>query len=144
MDRPFVAENARERQRLRSLVEGLTDQDLSLSVGTDWTVAVALAHLAFWDQRALALLRQSKSSGAAPSTIDIDVTNESLLPLWLLIPPRAAADLAVSSAEAIDRELEEAPAELITAIEGLGERFRLYRSDHRKLHLDQIETLIGK
>ncbi len=43
MDRPFVAENARERQRLRSLVEGLTDQDLSLSVGTDWNVAVALA-----------------------------------------------------------------------------------------------------
>lgn len=144
MDRPFVAENARERQRLRSLVKGLTDQELSLSLGTDWTVAVALAHLAFWDQRALALLRQSKASGVEPSTIDVDVTNESLLPICLAIPPRAAADLAVSSAEAIDRELEEAPAELIAAMEGLGERFRLYRSDHRKLHLDQIEGLLGK
>ncbi len=80
----------------------------------------------------------------APSTIDVDVTNESLLPLWLLIPSRAAADLAVASAEAVDRELKEAPAEMITALEGLGEKFRLYRSDHRKLHLDQIEALLSK
>ena len=30
MERPFVAENAKERERLRSLVERLTDKELSL------------------------------------------------------------------------------------------------------------------
>jgi hypothetical protein len=143
MVRLFVAENARERTRLRSLVVRLTDEDLIHPLGTDWTVAVALAHLAFWDQRALVLMRKWKSSGVAPSPIDIDVTNESLLPLWRALPPRAAAELAVSSAEAMDRELEETPPEFIAAIESLGERSRLYRSDHRKMHIDQIEELFS-
>lgn len=141
-ERPFVAENARERERLHSIVGRLTDEELSLPMGTDWTVAVALAHLAFWDQRSLVLIRKWAADGVAPCPIDIDVINESLLPLWLALSPRAAAGLAVSAAEAIDRELEEAPEELIAAIENLGERFRLYRSDHRKMHLDQIEEVL--
>ncbi len=142
MDRPFVAENAQERERLSSLVARLRDEELNLPLGTGWTIAVALAHLSFWDQRSLFLMRKWKKNGVEPSPIDIDVTNDSLLSLWLALPPSAAANLAVSSAEAIDRELEESPSELISAIENLGERFRLYRSEHRKLHLDQIEELL--
>ncbi len=144
MDRPFVAENAKERERLRSLVQTLTDEELSHPVGTDWTVAVALAHLAFWDQRSLVLMRKWEDDGVAPCPIDIEVINEALLPLWQALPPRTAAELALSSAEAIDRELEEAPDTLITAIEGLGEKHRLYRSEHRKMHLDQIEEVLKK
>jgi hypothetical protein len=144
MDRPFVAENAQERERLLSLVARSTDEELSLPLGNGWTIAVALAHLAFWDQRSLFLMRKWKKSGVEPSPIDIDLTNDSLLALWLALPPRAAANLAVSSAEAIDRELDEASSDLITAIENLGEKFRLYRSIHRKLHLDQIEEILRK
>ena len=53
-----------------------------------------------------------------------------------------AAELAVSAAEAIDRELENASPDLITDIEGLGEDFRLYRCIHRKLHLDEINVIL--
>ncbi len=144
MDRPFVAENAHERERLISLVARLTDEELSLPMGNGWTIAVALAHLAFWDNRSLFLMRKWKKSGVELSPIDIDLTNDSLLCLWLALPPRAAANLAVSSAEAIDRELEEASSDLITTIESLGEKFRLYRSIHRKLHLDEVEELLQK
>ena len=143
MERPFVAENTKERERQCSLVEGLTDKELSLPLGNDWTIAVALAHLSFWDQRILFLMRKWKKSGVEPSSIDIDVTNDSLLSLWLALPPQKAANLAISSAEAIDRELEEASSDFITEIEGLGEKFRLYRSIHRKLHLDQIEEVLN-
>jgi hypothetical protein len=142
MERAFIAENARERGRLKSLVSRLTDAELSLPVDKSWTIAVALAHLAFWDQRCLALIRRWESSGVSPSPIDIDVTNDCLLSLWKALPPRAAAKLAVSSAEDADRALEEAPSDLISAIEKLGERFRLYRSEHRKLHLDEIEKAL--
>jgi len=142
MDRPFVAENARERERLSSLVRRLTDEQLSLQLENGWTIAVALAHLAFWDQRSFVLMQKWKSKGVAPSPIDIDVTNDSLLPLLLALTPRAAANLAVSSAEAIDLELEESSSELISAIENLGEKFRLYRSEHRKLHLDHIDEFL--
>ena len=144
MDRPFVTANAQERNRLISLVSRLTDEELSLVLGNGWTIAVALAHLAFWDQRSLFLMRKWKKSGVELSPIDIDLTNDSLLCLWLALPPRAAADLAVSSAEAIDRELQAASADLIAAIESLGEKFRLYRSVHRKLHLDEIEKALRK
>jgi hypothetical protein len=144
MDRPFVVENAKERERLRALIKGLTDQDLRHPMGTDWTVAVALAHLAFWDRRSLVLIQKWEDDGVTPCPIDIDVINEALLPLWLALPPRAAAELALSSAEAIDRELEEAPDTLIAAIESLGEKHRLYRSEHRKMHLDQIEEVLKK
>ena len=144
MDRSFVEENARARERLRSLVDGLTDEELGLPLGDDWTIAVALAHLAFWDQRSLVLMQKWKQQGVGPSPIDIDVTNDSLLPIWRAVPPRAAAELAVSCAEAIDRELEEASLDLIDAIDSLGEKFRLYRSMHRKTHLDEIEGVLGK
>ena len=144
MERPFVAENAKARERLCSLVVGITDEELNLLLGNDWTIAVALAHLAFWDQRSLVLMRKWKQNGVELSPIDIDVTNDSLLPLWRAMPPRVAAELAVSSAEAIDRELQAASSDLIDAIEGLGEKFRLYRSMHRKLHLDEIEAFLSK
>jgi hypothetical protein len=143
MDRSFVQENTRERERLQTLVKRLTDEQLSLPLGSDWTIAVALAHLAFWDQRSFVLMRKWKDSGIVePSPIDIEVTNESLLSLWSSLEPRKAANFAVSCAESIDRELEAASPEIIAQIEGLGEEFRLYRSIHRKLHLDQIEELL--
>lgn len=142
MNRTFVAENARERQRLKSLVSRLTDAQLSLPINNDWTIAVALAHLAFWDQRSLSLMRKWESSGVSPAPIDFDVINDSLLPLWRALPPRAAANLAVSAAEATDRALEEASSALISEMENLGDRFRLYRSEHRKMHLDEIEEFL--
>ena len=144
MDRPYVTENTKERERLKSLVKRLSDEELSLPMGEDWTISVALAHLSFWDQRSLILVRKWKRTGfIEPSPIDIDVTNDSLLSTWRALPPRVAANLAVSSAEEIDRELEEASLDLITAIEGLGEKFRLYRSIHRKMHLDEIEKTLS-
>ncbi len=144
MKRPFVAENARERERLRTLVARLTDEELRLPMGHGWTVAAALAHLAFWDQRALVLMRRWKSSPVARSPIDEDLTNDALLPLLLAIPPRVTAELAVASAEEIDRELEGGDPQLIADIAALGDRFRLYRCDHRKAHLDEIESALKR
>ena len=144
MDRSYVTENTKERERLKSLVERLSDKELSLPLGDDWTISVALAHISFWDQRSLILVRKWKKTGVVePSPVDIDVTNDSLLSTWLALPPRAAANLAISSAEEIDRELEEASSDLIAKIESLGEKFRLYRSIHRKMHLDEIEKTLS-
>ena len=142
MERPFIVENARERERLRKLVARMTDEELKLPLGEGWTISSALAHLAFWDQRALVLLRKSKKSGVALSPVDTDTINDALLSLCLALSPRIAANLAASSAETIDNELEEAPPALIAKIEGLGEKYRLYRSEHRKLHLDEIESFL--
>jgi len=144
MSRQFVVENARERERLRNLANNLTDEELTTTLYEEgWTVAVALAHLAYWDNRRLILVRKWKQEGVTPTpTIDVDITNDTLLPFLLAIPPRKAAELATLTADALDHELEEASPDLIAAIEALGDRHALDRSIHRKMHLDDIEALL--
>jgi hypothetical protein len=144
MERPFIEANKREFQRLERLVSTLTDQELDRPIGDGWTVAVTLAHLAFWDHRSLVLLRRWRSTGKVDlSPIDIEITNESLMPLLRAISPRASASLACSTAERIHRELENYPVGLIADIEAAGERYRLDRWEHWKWHLDRIEEAVG-
>jgi hypothetical protein len=144
MSRQFVVENARERERLHNLVNNITDEELTTTLYEEgWTIAVALAHLAYWDNRRLILVRKWKQEGVTPTPIiDVDITNDTLVPFLLAIPPRKAAELATLTAEALDHELEEASLDLIAAIEALGDRHALDRSIHRKMHLDDVEALL--
>lgn len=141
----YIEENARQRKRMRSLAESLSDEQLLIALEDEWTIAVAFAHLAFWDQRSFFLIRKWKKNGIIePSPIDIEVINDALLSLWLLLPPRKAADLAISCAELIDRELEQTPIDFVEKIEIVEGKSRVYRSVHRKMHLDQIEAVISR
>jgi hypothetical protein len=150
MKRQFDMENDKERERLKKLVNSLTDEELKLVIYKEgWTIAAALGHLAFWDQWSLLLMTKWKKSGKVTfPSVDWDTFNDTLLPndaiipFLLAIPPRVAANMAISSAESIDRELEDTSPEIIAAIERLGDETRLFRSIHRKLHLDEIEAFL--
>jgi hypothetical protein len=107
-----------------------------------WTIAVAFGHLAFWDERRRVMLKIWKQKGVAQSPYFEDIFNDALLPLLLAIPPRKAADLAIITAEALDKELEKLPAEMIKAIEALKEPHALNRAIHRKIHQDEIEAFL--
>jgi hypothetical protein len=108
MERQFVIENTKERERLRKLVKEMTDAELKLVIYKEgWTVAVVLAHLAFWDERRRVLLRKWRQKGVAPSLFEENILNDALVPFLLAIPPRKAADLSILTAEALDHELEE-------------------------------------
>ncbi len=56
--------------------------------------------------------------------------------------PRKTAELAVTCAEKVDKEIENVTPELAKAIEHLGDRHALNRGIHRKMHLDEIEVLL--
>ena len=56
MDRAHVAENDAERERMRSVIARLSDDGLSRPMPAGWTVAAVLAHIGFWDARAMFLL----------------------------------------------------------------------------------------
>lgn len=143
MERQFVIENTKERERLRKLVNEMTDAELKLIIYKEgWTIAVALAHLAFWDERRRVMLKKWRQKGVSPSPYIEDIINDTLIPLLLAIPPRKAADLAVLTAGALDKELEELIPEMITAIEALKEPNALNRAIHRKMHLDEIVMLL--
>lgn len=128
------------------MVAMLDDEDLQRSVGHGWTVSAALAHLAYWDGKRLEDLKRWKRDGVGSVQVvplDPDRINDSMLPTWLAMPPRQAANEAIAAAEAADRCVEELPAELAEAI--LAQQPRaLYRAAHRREHLDEIERAIGK
>lgn len=145
-DRSYVAQNTAQRQRLRALVDRLSDDELRRPLPAGWTIAAVLAHLAFWDQRILVLLERWER-GTDPrrhDAADVDWINDSAKALCLALPPRTAARLAVSVAEAVDRTLESLPGERLAANTAAGSPINLLRAQHRQEHLDEIERSLAR
>jgi hypothetical protein len=143
MDKPWIAKNKEWREKLQKFVSKVTDKELQLVIYKEgWTIAVMLGHLAFWDERRRVMLKIWKQKGVANSPSDENVINDALIPLLLAIPPRKAADLCVTTAEALDKEIEGLSPEMITAIEALKKPYTLNRGIHRKAHLDEIEAFL--
>jgi hypothetical protein len=148
MNRTYVRENDAERERLRSLVIRLSDEELSRSMPAGWTVAAVLAHMGFWDARAIYWIDKWRS-GVEPSAPDyetredVEWINDSAKPLCLALPPRDAAQLALRLAEESDRRVEALGDEMLAKVVAAGCPFNLSRADHRKEHLDDIERALS-
>ncbi len=146
MTLPFVQENTASRRRLQALIDHLSDTDLARVTPYGWTVAALLAHLAFWDQRVLVLLRRWKAGGVDASPIDSQAVNDSLKPLCHALDPRQAVELCLASAQAVDAELETVSDVFMEQIDALVQaspfQFRPNRSLHRSGHLDDIEQVL--
>jgi uncharacterized damage-inducible protein DinB len=145
VDRSYVAENAAELRRLRTLVERLSDAELARPTPGGWTVASSLAHVAFWDQRILFWLDrwQREETPRRLDEADVDWINDAGKPLCLALPPRVAARLTVEIAEEVDRRLAALGDERVVANRAAGEPLFLARAHHRKTHLDEIERVLG-
>ena len=88
------------------------------------------------------MLKVWKEKGVSPTPHIDDIVNDALIPLLLTIPPRKAAALAVSAAEALDKEIEGLPPEMRKAIESLNEPKALDRAAHHNQHLDEMEAFL--
>jgi hypothetical protein len=146
----YIAENKKSRESLVNLVEDITDSELKLIIYKEgWTIAAMLAHLAYWDHWALLLMEKWEKTGVIESPIeDWDTVNNALfpndaaLPFLLALNPRTAANMAVAAANKIDSKIENTPPETIAQITCLNDTTRLYRSIHRRMHLDEIEAFL--
>lgn len=143
---PYAEQNTQSRNRLEALVDRLSDEDLARSTDYGWTVAALLAHLAFWDQRVLVILNRWREEGFDPSPIDAGAVNDSLRVICHALDPRASIELCLSSAQAVDTELDKLTPDLVKQMEehatATETPFRMNRSLHRDGHLDDIEALI--
>jgi hypothetical protein len=145
-DRSYVEENARELQRMRALVEGLSDDQLVTPVNERWNVADVLGHMAFWDGRAYEL--GGKIERGAPFTPsddepeDVDWINDSAWPLIHAIPPREVVALALRIAEQTDTRMASLPPDRVYPGDPKSPVGAL-RAAHRGEHLDQIEAALG-
>jgi len=145
VDRSHQKQNDTERARLEALVGRLNDADLARAMPDGWTVASVLAHLAYWDQRAYILLDRWQRAGATPPSgdaADVDWINDAAKPMFLALPPRRAAELAVAIAEATDRKVASMSDELVSRNAALGTPVTLVRANHRREHLDEIERAL--
>jgi hypothetical protein len=120
----------------------LSGDDFSQANAGGWTVSALLAHLAYWDQRMLALLRRWQADGVDESPVDPNAINDALLPLCLALPPQAAADLCLASAREVDAALEALSPALYEEIQNSPNHFRFNRALHRSDHLGEIERLV--
>lgn len=140
-----IAESNRiQTERLRTLVERLSPVKLAVKLPNGWTVAMALAHLAFWDRQRLLLLQRWAAGEWCNGGYDGDLFNEVLQPILELIPPKATKVLAIEAAEAVDALLSQVSDELVTAALARPDKPNLDRGAHRKHHLDQIEKAIAE
>jgi hypothetical protein len=142
LDRSFIESNRASTRRMRALAARLTDEELQHPVGEHWTVAIALAHLAFWDRRVMYVLNMTERNGKL-FIPEIDVfVNDLSLPLWAAIPPREAARIAIETAEALDRRLESFPPALLEEIHAYNKRW-VVRALHRGEHLDEVDAALS-
>jgi hypothetical protein len=140
-DRSFVELNRASTSRMRALVASLSDGEMEHPVGQHWTVAIVLAHLAFWDRRVMSVLDRSERDGKLfIPQIDICV-NDIALPLWAAIPPRQAARLALETAERLDARLESYSPELLDELYAYNKRW-VVRAMHRGEHLDEVDATL--
>ena len=141
LDRSFVELNRASTNRIRALAASLTDEEMQHPVGEHWTVGIALAHLAWWDRRVMYVLDMTERNGELfVPEIDIFV-NDLSLPLWAAIQPRAAARIAIESAETLDQRLESYPPALLEAIYAYNKRW-VVRALHRGEHLDEVDVAL--
>ncbi len=129
---------------MRALVERLSDEQLRQPLDGGWTVSAVLAHLAFWDRRALVLLDRWERDGVGPSPVDAEVVNDALLPQWRALPVREAASAALTAADEVDRRLETISDALLAAIQGPDRSLNLSRAEHRRDHLAELERALGR
>ncbi len=147
-DRAYVEANRSASADLRALVEHLTDAELSVDLGGGWTVATALAHLAFWDEWHVARWVYAAQEGElAPPAVDAVVTNranEALESTWRALPARAAVQLMLDAAVAADEYTADlSDASIEAALERGGSRW-FERFHHRRDHIDQISRALGR
>lgn len=147
-DRSYVAENQTQLARLEALVARLDDRALARPLEAGWTVAAALAHLAFWDYRIVTLLDAwgADGRGTPPPAYDgasVDWINDAGKPLCLALPPRTAARLAVEAAKAADVRVAALSDAALAKITAAGSPVSVHRAEHRREHLDEIERALA-
>ena len=143
----YNEQNRRERERMRALIDRLSDDDLRRKVNEHWTVAAYLLHVGFWDARNRWLSdKQRRGEAFTPSDVepdDVTWLNDSTRPFLHAIPPHEAALLALRLAETADEGVAR-PVPGGWWPENEKSLVNPLRAAHRAEHLDQIEEALRK
>jgi hypothetical protein len=144
-ERAYVVENKRELERMRTLADGLSEQNLQLPVNEFWTVAAVFGHIAFWDARILALAdkvdRGEPFTESDTEPEDVDWINDATRPLIHAVPPAELIRLSLRIAQETDDRVAALPPERMWP-QDPNSPIYCVRADHRGEHLDDVESAL--
>lgn len=138
----YSKENHSSRNELANFIQQLTEKQLAHEMPAGWNVLAVLAHVAFWDQRALTLIKKWQSEGITPSLIDTDVINEVTRPIFLTLDAAKGKQMVINAAEEIDKTIESLSPQFINEIEEKGKNVHLNRAKHRLMHIAEIKSAL--
>ena len=139
-------DNDAARAELKEIANRLDAGSVTCSIGSTWTVATSLCHLAFWDQRALFQLKEWQKSGSVEAVrLDsqtVDSINEAVNMIAEQVPGPTAIAFALNSAAAVDAFIATIGEELANRITAAGFERYLRRSLHRREHIRRIRRAL--
>lgn len=141
VDRSFVDLNRKATERMRQLAAKLGDREMKTPVGEHWNVAIVYAHLAWTELRAGWVLEATQREGKVVNPDYNIFVNDIALPFWAAMPSRQATDLAINTADKVDKQLESYPLPLLELVHADYPRF-VFRTLHRNEHLDEAEAAL--
>ena len=146
-DRAYIEENARSLERMRSIVDGLSEDELRRPANEYWTIAGVLGHIAFWDARILALCdKLDRGVAFAESDTepeDVDWINDASRALIHAVPPGELARLALQIAEKTDARVVTLPLDRLWP-QNPDSPLYAVRASHRDEHLDDIDAALDR
>ena len=142
LDPEISQANRAATNRVRAIADRCSDEELQTRVGEHWTVGVVFAHLAFWDRRVLGVIERLERDGTLEDRGVDPIANDYALPLWLAVPPREAARIAIETLDAVDAALEKASDRTRQAMHDEYPRW-VRRHLHRNEHLDDAEEALA-
>lgn len=139
----FAKENHASRNELAEFVNHLSQDQLYHEMPAGWNVLAVLAHLAFWDQRAITLIKKWQKEGISDSPNDTDVINEVTRPFFRQLEPESGKALVLDTANAVDQLIESLPETFLKEILEKGTTVHLNRAAHRRMHIAEIKKALG-
>ena len=134
--------NRTSTNRMRQIIDRMSQEDLLTALPNGWTVADTLGHLAFWDYRVIRVIELARVNHKVDSP-DLDIQlNEVLLPFLKAISPAKISAMALEMAADLDEMLESCEEQLLGLVDAENHRW-VDRSLHRNGHLDDIESFLG-
>jgi len=125
-----------------NFISKLAPAQLTTAMPAGWDVISVLAHVVFWDIRALTLIEKWEKEGIRISEVDTDVINEVTRPIFLALDPAKAVEMITAYSKMIDEKIDGLTPEFIERIETEGKNVHLNRVKHRRMHMDEIKLVL--
>jgi len=143
----YIDRNSAGLARLNDLIARLSERDLRRPVQAGgWSIAVVLAHIAFWDAWTIARWDRFEERGSfddIPDSVQ-EIVNYAGLAQWQALPPAFSLEHVGQVAIAVVARIRRLPPHAVKSALDTDRFAMLDRTYHWNPHLDEVEAVVGQ